>query len=111
MADVPTFAAHLAKSWPAIIACIDCDHRRTLCRAVTLQRANAETIFKGERQRLGKFFRTYRHKLQAAKIFREAPPGVLLQKRRSRKQKSDPIVANQFADRAQIDRAGMKRNA
>src|SRR5579862_6605329 len=107
MADMSAFAADLAESRRAVIAGVDGDDRRTFCGAVTLQRANAEAIFEGERERFGKFFGADDHKLQAAEIFGQAAARVLLEESGRGEQEGDAIIANQFADGDQINGAGM----
>src|SRR5580700_7174275 len=110
MPNTPALRAHLAEARRPKIARIHSDHRRTFCRAISLQRTDAKAILESQRERLRQLFRTYYHVLQAAKVLRQAPPRVRLQKCRRRKEKRNAIIPYQFADRYQIERAGMKRD-
>ena len=111
MPDAAALCADLAKTRRAEIARVHGNDRRAFRGAVAFERTDAEAVFEGEREALRQFFGADHHISQAAEIFRRAAAHVGLQKSGRREQEGDAVVADQFADGAEIERAGMVHHA
>ena len=111
MADVSALRAHLAKTRRAKVARVHGDHGRAFRGAVAFERPDAEAVFECLRQTFRQFFRADHHELQAAEILGRAAPRIRLQKRRRGQQERDAVIADEFADGGQIERARMVDDA
>src|ERR1700730_9811355 len=100
MPDAAALCADLTKRGGPEIDGVDRYHRRAFRAAVTLQRTDAEVVFKGHRHALRQFFRSGHYEAQAAELFRSASPQVTIKKSRSCQQHCDGIFVDQRADHA-----------
>ena len=111
MADPPAFRSDLAKTGRAKITRVHGDDGRTFRGAIAFERTDAEAVLECQRQTLRQFFRADHHVLQAAEILGRTAPRVRLQKCGRGHQERHAIVAHEFADGGEIERAGMVDHA
>src|SRR5258706_151745 len=104
MTDFSAPGAHLSKTSGAEVVRSDRNHRRAFGAPVALQGTDAERFIKSRRQSFGQFFGAGHHQPQAAEVFAAAGAHVELQERRRRQEKSDRILAHQWANGFGVER-------
>src|SRR5271170_3618038 len=105
MTDATAFRANLPKTGSAKIMRIHGNDGSAFRGAISFERPDAEAILESERKSLRQFFGADDHVFQAAEIFGRTAPRVRLQESWRGHQESHAIVADDFADRGEIERA------
>ena len=111
MTDLAAPGSHLPEARRAEIPAIHRHDGRALRAAVSLQRTNAELIFKGQRNALRQLFGAHQYIFKRAEALRRAAPHIALQEGRRRHDECHLIFLDKPADHLRIERIGMKDHA
>src|SRR5271165_6415422 len=111
MADLSPLRTHLSKTRRAEIAAVHGDNRRAFRAPVALQRADAEDVFKSDRDSFRQFLCANKNVLKRAKVLRGTAANVRLQKGWGGDEEGYLILADQLADNLRVQRVGVIDNA